>query len=69
VTQSDQGCQMVYFLTKIPNLGRFWRVSQRKMLVYNMAMVYFTDNWYIIWSFGVFYGHLEYFMAIWYVAP
>jgi hypothetical protein len=22
--------------------------------------------WYILWPFGIFYGHLVYFMAIWY---
>jgi hypothetical protein len=23
----------------------------------------------ILWSFGIFYGHLVYFMAIWYIFP
>jgi hypothetical protein len=23
--------------------------------------------WYILWPFGIFYGHLVYFMAIWYI--
>jgi hypothetical protein len=23
--------------------------------------------WYILWPFGIFCGHLEYFMAIWYI--
>jgi hypothetical protein len=23
--------------------------------------------WYILWSFGKFYGHLVYFMIIWYI--
>jgi hypothetical protein len=23
--------------------------------------------WYILWSFGIFYGHLVYFMVIWYI--
>jgi hypothetical protein len=27
---ADQGCQMVYFQTKNPNLGKFWRVSEWK---------------------------------------
>jgi hypothetical protein len=22
---------------------------------------------YILWPFGIFYGHLAYFMAIWYI--
>jgi hypothetical protein len=45
------GCQMVYFQTKIPNLGKFRRVLQWKMLVF-------------LWAFGKFYGHLVYFMAM-----
>jgi hypothetical protein len=28
-----QGCQMVCFQTKNPNLGKFWRVLQWKMFV------------------------------------
>jgi hypothetical protein len=23
--------------------------------------------WYILWPFGIFYGHLVYFMVIWYI--
>jgi hypothetical protein len=23
--------------------------------------------WYILWSFGIFYGHLVYFVVIWYI--
>jgi hypothetical protein len=38
-------------------LGKFWRVLQWKML----------PCWYILWPFGIFYGHLVYFMAIWYI--
>jgi hypothetical protein len=29
-----QGCQMVCFQTKNPNLGKFWRVLQWKILVF-----------------------------------
>jgi hypothetical protein len=38
-TQSDlnKSCQIVCFQTKNPNLGKFWRVLQWKMLVYFMA--------------------------------
>jgi hypothetical protein len=45
-----QGCQMPYFQTQIPNLGKFFRVFQWKMLVY------FTAIWYslfILSSFGI----------------
>jgi hypothetical protein len=41
----DQGCQMVYFNTQNPNLGKFWRVSKWKC-------------WYILWPLGLFYGHI-----------
>jgi hypothetical protein len=49
----SQGCQMVYFQTKNLNLGKFWRALERKMLL----------NYMTIW---IFFGHLVYFMAIWY---
>jgi hypothetical protein len=41
-TRFDQGCQMVYFQTKNPDLGKFWRALQWKMLVY------FMDIWHIL---------------------
>jgi hypothetical protein len=44
--------QMVCFQTKNPNLGKFWRVLQWKM------MVYFMDTWSNLRSFVIFYGHL-----------
>jgi hypothetical protein len=33
-----QGCQMVSFQTKNPNLGKFWRAVHGKMLIYFMAI-------------------------------
>jgi hypothetical protein len=61
---ADQGCQMVYFQTQNPNLDKFWRVLQWKMLVYFMALLS------ILRPFGIFlYGHLVFFMAIWYIFP
>jgi hypothetical protein len=67
----SQGCQMVYFQTKKPNLFKFWRVVQWKRLIYYMAswsifrpfygtLVYFV-------AIGIFYGTLVYFVAIWYI--
>jgi hypothetical protein len=41
-----QGCQMVYFQTKNPNLGKFWRSLEWKMLVY------FKVIWNILRPFG-----------------
>jgi hypothetical protein len=46
---------MVYFQTKNPNLGKFWRTLKRKMLVYFMTI------WYNLWPFGLVCGHLVYF--------
>jgi hypothetical protein len=48
---------MVYFQTKNPKLGKFWRVLQWKMLVY--FMVYFTAI--------QFYGRFVYFVVIWFL--
>jgi hypothetical protein len=59
---------MLYFQTKNPNLGKFWRAFQRNMLAYFTAigsiikllyifyisLVYFLALWYILWSFGIF---------------
>jgi hypothetical protein len=47
-----QGCQMVCFQTKNPNLGKFWRALEWKMLVYFMVI------WNILLPFGIFYGRL-----------
>jgi hypothetical protein len=33
IAMPGQGCQMVYFQTKNPNLGEFWRASEWEMLV------------------------------------
>jgi hypothetical protein len=45
---------MVSFQTKNPNLDKFWRVLDCKMLIY-------------LWPFVMFYRHLGYFMTIWYI--
>jgi hypothetical protein len=55
VTRSHQGCQMVYFLTKNPNLGDFLRILRLKMLVY------LRDIWSILQPFGIRYEHLVHF--------
>jgi hypothetical protein len=58
-----QGCQMVYFQTKNPNLGKFWRTLDWKMLTYFMAICTTLQ------TFGIFYDHLLYFVFIWYIFP
>jgi hypothetical protein len=42
---------MAYFQTENPNLGKFWKDLQWKTS--------------ILWTLGLFYGHLAYFVAIW----
>jgi hypothetical protein len=59
----DQGCQMVCFQTKNPDLGKFWRVLLWKILVYFMTI------WYILRPLEIIYGHLVYFVVIWNIFP
>jgi hypothetical protein len=48
-SSSEQGCQMVCFRTKNPNLGKFRRTSCNGRC------------WHISWTFGPFYSLLVYF--------
>jgi hypothetical protein len=59
----NQGCQMVYFQTKNPNLGKFLSALDGKMLIY------FEAIWNILQTFGIFYGHLLHFVFIWSFFP
>jgi hypothetical protein len=63
-----QGCQMVCLQTKNPNLGKFWRFMQWKILFYG-HLAHFTDFCYILWTFGIVRGNLAYFSPFWYLAP
>jgi hypothetical protein len=47
-----QGCQMVYFKTKNPYLGKFWKALDWKLLVYYILI------WNILRPLGIFCGHL-----------
>jgi hypothetical protein len=58
-----QGCQMVSFQTKNPNLGKFWRALDWKMLIYFMAL------WNILQAFGIFHDNFVHFVFIWYIFP
>jgi hypothetical protein len=60
---ANQGCQMAYLQTENPILGKFWRVSQWKILVHFMAICF------ILLPFDIFCGHLANFMVIWYIFP
>jgi hypothetical protein len=48
----EQGCQMLYFQTKIAVWVNFGGYCNRRC-------------WYILWTVGQSYGHLIYFMTIW----
>jgi hypothetical protein len=54
---------MLYFQTKNTKLGKSLRVLQWKMLEYFMAI---GSN---VRIFGIFYGHLVYFVEIWVYFP
>jgi hypothetical protein len=63
---------MVSFQTKNPNLGKFRRVLDWKMLIHIMTiwkillhLGYFMTIWKILLTFGIFYEHLENFTDIW----
>jgi hypothetical protein len=56
-----QGCQMVHFQTKSPNLGKFVSALDWKMLIYFMSICN------ILWTFGIFYDHLVHYVFIWYI--
>jgi hypothetical protein len=68
-----QGCQMVCFQTKNPDLGKFWRALEWMEMagIFYGHLVYFTSNWYILRPIGIFYVQLVYFMDIlfilWYI--
>jgi hypothetical protein len=53
---------MVCLQTKNPNLGKFLRTLEWKMLFYFMTIWnIFTAIWYNVWPFGIVCGHLVYF--------
>jgi hypothetical protein len=59
------------FKPKKSNLGKFWKVFHRKMLVFlwpsclfYSQMVHFMAIWYILWPFGTFCGHFVYISTI-----
>jgi hypothetical protein len=58
-----QGCQMVCFQTKNPNLCKFLRFLQWKILAKLLTI------WSILQSLEIFYSHLLYFVVIWYISP
>jgi hypothetical protein len=58
IQSHNQGCQMVSFKIKNPNLGKFWRALEWKMLISFMAFLN------ILQTFRKFYDHLVHFVFI-----
>jgi hypothetical protein len=54
---------MVCFQTNNPNLGKFWRGLDWKVLIYCLTI------WSILRPLEIFYGHLVYFVVIRYIFP
>jgi hypothetical protein len=52
---------MVYFHTKNPNLGTFWRAFEWKMLVYRMVILYVLSIFCILNCLLVYY--------FWFIMP
>jgi hypothetical protein len=50
---------MVYFQTKNPNLGKFWRALHRLE-----KWIYFMAIWNTLRTFEIFYHHLVHFVFV-----
>jgi hypothetical protein len=59
-----RGCQMAFFQTKNPNLGKFLEglamedigtYILRPFGLFNDHLVYFVAIWYMLWLFGIFF--------------
>jgi hypothetical protein len=63
---TDQGCQMVYFHTKNPDLDILWRVLKLKMLVYFMTICNNLRPFGIpiYWPFGIVCIYLVYIFPV-----
>jgi hypothetical protein len=47
-----------------------WFVFKPKIPIWvNFGGSCYGKSWYIIWQFGLFDGHLVYFVVIWYIFP
>jgi hypothetical protein len=66
----NQGCQMVYFRTKDPNLGKCLRALKLETVDISYGhFEYFTDIWDILCPFCTVCVHLVHFLRFWYHAP
>jgi hypothetical protein len=63
LSSRNQGCQMVCFQTKNPNLGKIWRALEWKTLVYFIiSNTYSTAIWHIVLPFGNL-------VVLWFIFP
>jgi hypothetical protein len=60
LAQHGQCCQMVYFRTKNLNVGTFWKVHQKTMLVFLWPICLFWAKGYNLRPYGTFCGNLFY---------
>jgi hypothetical protein len=49
ITDRVARCQMAYYQTQNPNLGKFWKVFGRYWCIFYVHLIYFVADWYIIW--------------------
>jgi hypothetical protein len=67
---SQQGCQMAYFLTKNPDLGKFYEgLAMEGAGIFYVHFVHFMAIWSIVWPIGLFKVNWYIFSPFWYVAP
>jgi hypothetical protein len=72
-----QGCQLAYFSDQKFELGEILEGLEIEdvciflvhLVYFTAILVYFVAIWHILWSFGMFYGHLVYFFSLGYIVP
>jgi hypothetical protein len=52
------------FQTKNPDLGKFWKVLEWKVLVFYGYLAYFTAKWYMLWPCGKICGYLVFYSVL-----
>jgi hypothetical protein len=66
-TRQNQGCQMVYFLTKNPNLGILECLWLENVGIFYWHLDYIKAIWYILWSFSNLVVIWHIFYTFWYI--
>jgi hypothetical protein len=47
-----------------------WYIFKPKISIWvNFVGPWNVKGWHTLWPFGIYYGHLKHFMAIWYICP